>query len=180
MNVPGRRVGVAVVRSLVFVGLVVLSLACASAPEPEAAIPKATVTIDDLAVWLRNQEVSVMTTNELTSKQLMEVTKLCISSGELSDVSIVEENEVLSYAVLESRLTVSGVPLSFRFSYSISKNGTLRMRITDVAEVNETAPFSRTMSASDVDAYKASVIEAFSGRLKKIGDTVLSRAADFA
>ena len=175
-----KRKWIGIIKCVAFVSFVGLSLACASAPESVPEVPKTTITIDDLTVWLKNQEVSVMTTNELTSKQLMEVTKLCISSGELSDVVIVEENEVLSYAVLETRVTVSNVPLSIKFSYSISKNGTLRMRITDVVEINETSPFSRTLNSTDVDTYKASVIETFSSKLKKIGDTVLSRAADFA
>lgn len=180
MEISKGKMRTAAVSSLALFGFILLSLACASAPEPDTAIPKTTITIDDLNVWLKNQEVNLLANNELTSNQLMEVTKLCISTGELTDVVILEENEVLSYAVIGSNIKVGDVPLFFRFSYSISKNGTLHMRIMDATEQSETTPFSKTMNSSDVETYKASVIESFSSKLKKIGETVLSRSADFA
>lgn len=161
-----------------FVGFIVLSLACASAPEQE--IPKTKITIEDLNVWLKNQETNLLATNELTPKQLMEVTKLCISTGEINDVEILEENQILSYAVLSLKIKLNEIPLLVTFSYSISKTGTLKMRINSITETSENSIFSKVLNSTDVDTYKASVIESVSNELKKIGNAVLLRSADFA
>lgn len=163
----------------------VLSLSCAStkesAPTPPPPEPKTTVMIDELNQWLKNQEVSLLANNSLTSDQLMAITKLCISEGEISNVSIAEENAVISYAVLNTKIIISETPLSFMFSYSISKAGSLKMRITNVSEVNPTnSPFSKTIKQSYLETYKASVIKAFQSKMIEIGNTVLARSADFA
>ena len=100
-----------------FVGFIVLFIVCASAPE----VPKTTITIEDLIIQLKNQGKNLLATNELTSKQLMEVTKLCISSGEIDDVEIFEENQVLSFAMLSTKVSISDIPVLIRFFYSISK-----------------------------------------------------------
>ena len=78
------------------------------------------------------------------------------------------------------KIKLKEIPLLVTFSYSISKNGTLKMRINSITETSENGIFSKVLNSTDVDTYKASVIESVSNELKKIGNTVLLRAADFA
>lgn len=169
--------GPAVLLFAIFWGL---SLACASAPEPA---PRETSKITLLAInqIVKNQEVSLLANNGLTGEQLMEVIKLCISTQELTGVSLVEENAKLSYGVLEANLELSKIPMIVKFSCSISKTGTLKMRVIEVREQNpEVSPFSVKVYT---DEYK-SICEAYKNLiLKKIentGNTVINRAADFA
>lgn len=54
------------------------------------------------------------------------------------------------------------------------------MRINSITETSENSIFSKVLNSTDVDTYKASVIESVSNELKKIGNTVLLRSADFA
>ena len=68
-----------------------LSLACASSPEPRQE-PRSEISLENVNRLLKNQEVNILSNNGLTSDQLMEVTKLCIQTGELTGVEIIEEN----------------------------------------------------------------------------------------
>lgn len=155
-----------------------LSLACSSGPEPE---PERKIRLDiaTLNEWLINHEVKMQVTNGLTSKQLMEVTKLCLSSGELQNVSIVEENDVLSFAVLELKLKVEGVWLKCQYHYSISKSGVLTMRIKSIYEEKPDS-FILNVNESSWSNVKQSMINNFEERLTNNGNIVINRSGDFA
>ena len=161
-----------------FIGFLGLSLSCASDDVPEE---KTTITLEDVNKLMKNQEANALTNNGLTSDQLMEVTKLCIQTGELSGVSIVEENAKLSFAVLESNLTVCKIPLIVRFSFAISKNGTLRLRVLDIREVSpDVNPFLVTVPTKDVDSQMDTINTTIINHLDKIGNTIMNRSSDFS
>ena len=154
-----------------------LFLACASAPEEveEASL----VTAASLNAWLKGYEEKIQVENDLTPKQLMEVTKLCMKSGELKDVSIIEENEVLAFAVLEDKITINKTVLKYQFNYSISKAGVLTLKIKEITEDVE-GNFKVSVYNSKLEGYKESVIAAFSEKLKKNAEVVINRSKDFA
>ena len=110
-----------------------LSLACASSPEPRQE-PRSEISLENVNRLLKNQEVNILSNNGLTSDQLMEVTKLCIQTNELKGVEIIEENAKLSYAVLKATVSLNTKPMVVKFSYSISKTGTLKMIVTEISE----------------------------------------------
>ena len=154
-----------------------LFLACASAPEEveEARL----VTVASLNAWLKGYEEKIQVANDLTPKQLMEVTKLCMKSGELKDVSIIEENEVLAFAVLEDKITINKTVLKYQFNYSISKAGVLTLKIKEITEDVE-GNFKVSVYNSKLEGYKESVITAFGEKLKKNAEIVINRSKDFA
>ena len=154
-----------------------LFLACASAPETEEEA--SAVTVASLNKWLSGYEEKIQVANDLTPKQLMEVTKLCMSSGELKGVTIVEENEVLAFAILEDKITISKIALKYRFNYSISKAGVLTLKIKEITEDVEGA-FKVNVYNSKLKEYKESVINAFVEQLKKNAEVVINRSKDFA
>lgn len=149
---------------------------CASAPAPE---PKSIVTITTLNAWLKNHERKIQTSIDLNSKELMEITKLCMSYGELPGFSLLEENAILSFALVQSEITINNIPLTFRYTYSISKSGTLSMKITNVSESSE-GTFKRTVNTKDLELYKEAVIKAFSNKMENVANVVVNRAADFS
>ena len=155
-----------------------LSLSCGgSAPEE----PKTKVTLEDVNKYVAGQDVNILVNNGLTSDQLMEVTKLCISTGELNNVTIIEENQKLSYAVLDAKISTRKIPLTVRFSYSISKSGTLKMRLTQITETDpKNAPCEFTVYTKDFEATMDSVKTSILDSVKSIGNAVLERSADFA
>lgn len=155
----------------------ILSLSCGgSAPEPEKQVP---IDISIVNQWLNNYEEKIQVTQELSSKQLMEVTKLCLSAGDLTNVTIVEENSILSFAVLESKITVSNIPLKYQFQYSISKSGVLTMRIKSVMEY-EPGKFKVAIAESELQNYEQQVIKLFSDQMRQNADIVIKRSSDFA
>lgn len=166
--------------SLVFIGYLLLSLACASAPEPKNE-PRSEISLENVNQLLKNQEVNILSNNGLTSDQLMEVTKLCIKTGELTGVEIIEENAKLSYAVLKATISLNKKPMAVKFSYSISKTGTLKMRITEILEQDSVnAPYSVTVYTKDYEATMEAIKSTVLNRVESIGNTVLKRSADFA
>ena len=166
--------------SLVFIGYLLLSLACASAPEPKNE-PRSEISLENVNQLLKNQEVNILSNNGLTSDQLMEVTKLCIQTGELTGVEIIEENAKLSYAVLEAMISLNKKPMVVKFSYSISKTGTLKMRVTEILEQDSVnAPYSVTVYTKDYEATMEAIKATVLNRVESIGNTVLKRSADFA
>ncbi len=156
----------------------ILSLACASSPPPQPKEKKVEVNVKNLNEWLGNYEEKITVANGLTSKQLMEVTKLCLTSGELKDLSIVQENEVLSFAILEAKVSVNDVIIKYKFNYSISKSGVLTMKIFEVYE-DVPDSYRVIVKESEFNAYRTEVMSKFTNRLKKIADTVIKRSADF-
>lgn len=156
-----------------------LSLACTgSTPEPE---PTTRITIADVNSVLKNQEVSLLANNGLTAEQLMEVIKLCIKTEEITNISIVEENPKLSYGVLKVDMNIRKNPVSVIFSCSISKSGTLKMRVTNIKSVDKVnAPFSSIVYTKDFDAACVSIKESVLSKLQNIGNTVIVRSSDFA
>lgn len=155
----------------------ILSLSCGgSAPEPEKQVP---IDISIVNQWLNNYEEKIQVTQELSSKQLMEVAKLCLSAGDLTNVTIVEENSILSFAVLESKITVSNIPLKYQFQYSISKSGVLTMRIKSVMEY-EPGKFKVAIAESELQNYEQQVIKLFSDQMRQNADIVIKRSSDFA
>jgi len=166
--------------SVIFSVFIILSLACASAPEP-APEPKSTITLADVNAIVKNQEVTLLANNGLTADQLMEVIKLCIQTEELTNISIAEENAKLSYGVLRLNMNLSKIPVIVTFSCSISKNGTLKMRVRNVVEQSpETTQFAVTVYTKDFNAYCTSLKNAVLNKIENIGNTVIARAADFA
>lgn len=153
-----------------------LFLACASAPEEEQI---SVVTIGSINKWLKGYEEKIQVASDLTPKQLMEVTKLCMSSGELKDVSIVEENEVLAFAILESKININNSVLKYKFNYSISKSGVLTLKIREITEDIE-GDFEIEVYNSELKDYRESIIANFSEQLKKIAEIVINRSKDFA
>lgn len=159
----------------IFIGL---SLACATPPEPE---PKSTITLADVNLLVKNQEVNLLANNGLTSEQLMEVIKLCIQTEELTNVSFVEENAKLSYGVLKVNMELSQIPVTVTFSCSISKTGTVKMRITNVTEQNpEVSPFKVIVYTKDYPARCDDLKNSILNKINTIGKTILTRSADFA
>lgn len=157
-----------------------LSLACASAPEPKKE-PTSEISLENVNQALKNQEVNILSNNGLTSDQLMEVTKLCIQTGELTGVEIIEENAKLSYAVLKATIPLNKKPMAVKFSYSISKTGTLKMRVTEILEQDSVnAPYSVTVYTKDYEATMEAIKATVLNRVESIGNTVLKRSADFA
>ena len=166
--------------SLVFIGYLLLSLACASAPEPKNE-PRSEISLENVNQLLKNQEVNILSNNGLTSDQLMEVTKLCIQTSELTGVEIIEENKKLSYAVLKATISLNKKPMLVKFSYSISKAGTLKMRVMEISEQDSVnAPYSVTVYTKDYEATMNAIKSTVLNRLDSIGNTVLKRSADFA
>ena len=171
------------VYSLLTVGLIlcsylILSLACASGPEPQ---PTMKLTINDINKYTVNQEVNELANNGLTSDQLLEVTKLCIKTGELKNVTFLEENAKLSFAILEAQVSLNNTQLVVKFSCSISKNGTVKARIIDIRELDPSnSPFSQAIYQTEYEdtcvAHRTSVLNS----LKKIIDIIITRSADFA
>ena len=162
-----------------FIGFLGLSLSCASDDVPEE--PKSTITLEDVNALMKNQEANALTNNGLTADQLMEVTKLCIQTGELTGVSILDENTKLSFAVLESNLTICKIPMIVKFSFSISKNGTLRLRVLEIREVSpDVNPFSVTVPSKEVDSQMNMINSTVLNHLDKIGTTIMNRSSDFS
>lgn len=155
-----------------------LSLSCGRSVPKE---PVSNITIEDVDNVVTGQETNILVNNGLTSDQLMEVTKLCITTGELKDVTIIEENQKLSYAVLEAKITVKNIPLKIKFSYSISKSGTLKMKITQISEADsKNAPCKMSVYTKDYDSTMESIKSSILDSIKSIGNVVLERSADFA
>lgn len=166
--------------SLVFIGYLLLSLAWASAPEPPKE-PTSAISLENVNQLLKNQEVNILSNNGITSEQLMEVTKQCIQTGELTGVEIIEENAKLSYAVLKATISLNKKPMVVKFSYSISKTGTLKMRVTEILEQDSVnAPYSVTVYTKDYEATMEAIKATVLNRVESIGNTVLKRSADFA
>ena len=166
--------------SLVFIGYLFLSLACASSPAPQKE-PTSEISLENVNQLLKNQEVNILSNNGLTSDQLMEVTKLCIQTSELTGVEIIEENKKLSYAVLKATISLNKKPMLVKFSYSISKAGTLKMRVMEILEQDSVnAPYSVTVYTKDYEATMNAIKSTVLNRLDSIGNTVLKRSADFA
>lgn len=166
--------------SVISAMFIALSLACASEPEPVRE-PTSTITLADVNALVKNQEVNLLANNGLTADQLMEVIKLCIQTEEITNVSLVEENTKLSYGVLKVNMGLAKIPVTVTFSCSISKTGTLKMRIRDVTEQNpELAPFTYTVYTKDYKAHCDSLKKSILNKLENIGNTVLARSADFA
>ena len=157
-----------------------LSLACASSPEPRQE-PRSEISLENVNRLLKNQEVNILSNNGLTSDQLMEVTKLCIQTNELKGVEIIEENAKLSYAVLKATVSLNNKPMVVKFSYSISKTGTLKMIVTEISERDSVnAPYSVTVYTKDYEATMEAIKATVLNRVEAIGNTVLKRSADFA
>lgn len=174
-----KKSGIKIISAVAIVcSFMALSLACASAPEPE---PTTTITLSTVNNLVKNQEASLLANNGLTGEQLMEVIKLCIHTGEISNVSLVEENAKLSYGVLAANITLYKVPVVVKFSCSISKTGSLKMRVIDVKEQNsDTAPFNLEVYKKDYDSICESIQNKIMGKVKNFGEVVITRSADFA
>ena len=68
-----------------------------------------------------------------------------------------------------------------KFSYSISKAGTLKMRVMEISEQDSVnAPYSVTVYTKDYEATMNAIKSTVLNRLDSIGNTVLKRSADFA
>ncbi len=162
----------------------VLSLACVTTgpvvisdqPVAEKSYVVNTEVVKD---WLVSHKEKVTVANGLTSEQLMEVTKLCLSSGELQGVSIINENKVLSFAVLDAQVMINREVLRVKFNYSISRSGILTMKIVDIYE-DVPGTYSVNVRASRLEGYKSAVMNQFIKRLRGIADTVIKRSEDFA
>lgn len=159
-----------------FAFYMILSLSCASSPTPEK---KYKITIEHVNDWLKNSEQKIPAGNGLSSKQLMEVTKLCILSGELQDVIIVGENEVLSFAYLETKVIINEIAVNVKYSYSISKQGIVTTRIQSISEVDNGA-FVVSIKETNFEEYKQSVIKIINSKITNSANIVINRAQDFA
>ena len=175
-----NKVSTFIAISALFVSFTFLSLACASTPEP-APEPTSTITLADVNSLIQNQEINLLSNNGLTAEQLMEVIKLCIQTEEITNVSLVEEKAQLSYGVLIANMGLSKIPVPVKFSCSISKTGTLKMRVISVTEQHpEGTPFQITVYTKDYEARCDAIKNSVLNKLESIGNTVLARSADFA
>jgi len=152
-----------------------LFLACATLTEDVAI---STINIRTLNKWLKGHEEKIQVKNILTPKELMEVTRLCIQEGELKNIHIIEENDILSFAVLEGKIEISKHTLRYIFTYSISKSGVLTLKIKHIIEEQE-EDFRVNVYDSDIKEYKERVIQTFSDKLKENIEIVIKRSYDF-
>ena len=180
-NLNGKKIFSTFSFSIVFAAFMFLSLACGASDPAPAPEPTSTITMADVNGLVKNQEVNLLANNGLTAEQLMEVIKLCIQTDEITDVALVEENAKLSYGVLTANMALQKVPVTVKFSCSISKTGTLKMRISEVKEQNpELAPFNLTVYTKDYEAKCDAIKNSILNKLESIGNIVLTRSADFA
>lgn len=171
--------GFKIVSALAIVcSFMMLALACASAPD---AKDTSTITMVEVNGLVKNQEASFLINNGLSGDQFMEVIKLCIRTGELSDVALVEENAKLSYGAMAATMKVMKIPVIVKFSCSISKNGSVKLRVLDVREQNpEVDAFNVRVKTDEYDAKCDAIKNLIMKKIKEIGETVVSRSADFA
>lgn len=160
---------------LVFLGF---ALACGSTPAKKLSIYG--VNIKNINDWTKGYEEKTIINNELSSVQLMEVTKIAMQLNEIKNISILEQNKILSFAILESRLNISKIPVKVKFSYAIAKSGNLNMKVLGVTEANsESAPFFVEVREEDLDEYKQTVIQTISENLNDFAQKVIKKSNEF-
>ncbi|EFW36866.1 hypothetical protein [Treponema phagedenis] len=145
----------------------------------ENSVARKEISVITLNRWLKGYELRLNSPTSLSGKQLMEVTKLCIKSGDLNNLYIIDENSVLSFATMQVKFIMDGQPFYCQFEYSISNSGNFTFKPIKVMDAVTDNPYKKSIYASDEKNIKRYFIDLLEQTFKNIKNSVINRSKDF-